>query len=810
MPLTSFIGRERELALLEKMIRKRDVRLISLTGPGGIGKTRLSLELVALLNDPHHFTDGIYFIDLQTVDNAGLVISAIAQVFGIREKAEEELVSSLKSYLRDKNLLLILDNFEHVQAAAAQVLEVLKASRGVKFLITSREKFDLYGEHNFEVPPLSLTSHSVSAHGEMNALSEAVQLFVERAQAIYPYFELNPENAAIVQQICDRLDGLPLAIELMAVQSKRFTPQELLKRLDDRLQLLVGGQSDLPARHRTLQAAVDWSYRLLDASEQALFVSLSVFNGSFTLEAAQAVCARDAITGTQIAQMLISLRSKSLLSAQRDESRYVILGSFREYGHGLLDEQGAQELGRYHAAYYESLLAQSHLLLPDQRIERLKAEMGNLRAALKWALANNVRESALRISIGMYDLWLRLGNLREGRQRLFEVLDASEDLTSPLRAQALYCAGALADWLGEYQIVQSLYRESLRLYEAAGDATGTVSALLVLASALVNQGDYIEGRALSEQALHIAREHRNDSNTALALNNLGMIATYQGEALKARDCYAEALSLWQSMPKGPDAQGMAWALTGLSWVELLQAKYESAQDLITQSLDLYRQAADMLGTVIALTCESWIALYRADLTEARSKLENCLTLCRSLGLINLTLWPLVGLARIDLHHGNAPQVRASLEEALRLCEQLNYPPMTTWVYIAFGKLLRLEGDIETAFDYRDRGLMLSHKRDDKSALVTALEEFAAHFAAQNRVEPAAQLYGAAEALRETYGLPLPTIDRIEYIEVTRGLQSKASTAWKVHGLKGRSLVWDEVVQLITHRHKAPVTSPVAE
>ncbi|MBK8135726.1 MAG: tetratricopeptide repeat protein [Chloroflexi bacterium] len=364
-------------------------------------------------------------------------------------------------------------------------------------------------------------------------------------------------------------------------------------------------------------------------------------------------------------------------------------------------------------------------------------ELGNLRTALGWAIANESGELALALSVGMYELWQRLGILREGKQRLFEALDATKGLESPLRARGLYCAGALVDWLGEPLVAQGLYRESLRLYEALEETAGIISVLVPLASALINQGDFVEGRSRSEQALSMAREHDKPEGIARALSNLGMVSIYQGEAQKARGSYEEMLSVSQA--NKDLASEMGWALTGLSWVELLQGNYEVAQEYINQSLAIHYQLSDMLSATLALVCDSWIALYQADVAVAAGKLAACLTLCRELGIVQLSLWPLVGLARLDLHRGNAPQARASLEEALRLCQQLNFPPMTTWVYIGFGKLLRLEGDIETAFDDLDRGLMLSHKRDDKSALVTALEEFAAHFAVQNQIEPAAQL-----------------------------------------------------------------------
>lgn len=796
-PLTSFIGRERELRLLEGMLRKRDIRLTTLTGPGGIGKTRLALETARALASDSFFNDGIYFVGLETVDTADYVVSAIAHVFGIREKAGEALLISLKSHLRDKQLLLILDNFEHVHAAATEVLDILKAASGLKVLVTSREHLNLYGEHHFEVPSLSPAGrlHSVA---DMNTIpNDAVQLFVDRAKAANPYFEVTADNAAVLLQLCERLDGLPLAIELAAVQSKRFSPEELLKRLDSRLSSLVGGHWDLPPRHQTLQAAIDWSYQLLDANDRHLFICLSIFNGSFTRDAVEALYTSDALRQTRIAQKLLSLQNQSLLTAQwddeRGEARYMMLGAFREYANQRLGRSEAAELGHRHADYYVQLLEQSVFAAAENSHERLSLDLGNFRAALNSALANGDGELALRLGVGLHELWLRLGILREGKQRLLDILNATANHESALRARALYCTGVISDWLGEPIPAQGLYRESLRLYEQLQDATGIASTLLTLASALINQGDYGEGRALSDQALAMARLSNDLPGAALALNNLGMVAIYQGEALEAQRIYEETRALWHSLNS---AQGMGWSFTGLSWTALLQGDYEGAQDFVNQSLALHQQSGDMLSMALALTCDSWIALYQADFTASTTKLTDCLSLCHELGLLNLSVWPLVGLGLIDLHRGDVGQAEQFFDEALDICKQLNFPPMTTWVYIALGRLFRIKGMGETAFDYLDRALMLSHTRDDKSALITTLEEFAAYFAAQKQFEVAAQLSGAADSMRERYGLPLPKIDRMQHDSVKTRSSSRKGFDWYDRWHAGRSLPWSEITGLI--------------
>ncbi len=790
IPLTSFIGREPEIVFLEQLLLKQDVRLLSLTGPGGIGKTRLALKLAARFREMQCFTDGIHFVDLVPVDNPDFVVSAIAQGFGIREKAGENLLTILKRYLQDKQVLVVLDNLEHVIQSSSHLLEILSAVPDIKFLITSREKLHLYGEHNYDVPPL-LWSQSDTA------TSDAVQLFEARAQLVNPHFLLTDENLPIVQQICEQLDGLPLAIELAAVTSKTIAPAALLKRLSSRLSVLVGGQANLPSRHQTLQATIDWSFQRLNARESRLFIALSVFNGSFTLVAAESICTEETLPHNRVGIELTSLLNKSLITSQwdgnRDELRYVMLGSFREFAGGLIETAHADHLNQRHAAYYIQLLEALNQSPSEQKYTLLTLELGNLRAALRWTIANKVSEPALRLCVGMYELWLRAGNLREGQQNFIEALAIPSDIATPLRAYALYCAGGLSGWLSEDRVSQGLYRESLRLYEDLGDAGGTANVLVTLGSALVSQGDFEEGQALSEQALKMTCEQNNVLGVALALNNLGMLAIYRGESEKAQSAYSENLALWEALN---NEQGMAWALTGLSWAELLQGEYHAAQTLIDKSLELHHRSGDVIGMALALTCDSWIALYQADFDSAASKLEDCLTLCKELGLINLSIWPTMAIGLAHLYQGNLPQSRILLGEALYLCQQLNQPAFTPWVYVALGKLSRCEGNPAAAGEYLERGLSLSLKRDNKSVLAAVLEEFAANFAMQNQTERAVQLCGAAHTLRETYKLPLSKLDHIDYDGLIEALKINSSVDWDVYWLKGTTLSRDEITRLI--------------
>lgn len=809
VPLTSFIGREIQLEALERMVRKKGIRLITVTGSGGIGKTRLVLEFTFQAHAAANFPDGIRFVDLTDVDSADLVLGSIAQEFGIRESADESLLLALKHFLQDKNILVILDNFEHVQSASAHVLDLLRSSRGAKFLITSRERFGYYGEHVLEIPPLTCSPPHDLAGMEALVASEAALLFAERAQMVNPYFELTSENASVVEQICRRLEGIPLAIELAAVRSQQFDLSELLHQLERQLPLLDGGQSNLPARHRTLRAAIDWSYQLLNAPERRVFLALCVFHGSFTIEAAEKVCAAAVKPSDRIGPVLTALVNKSLVTAQRSDDlggmRYTMRGILREFASELLDPNAAARYGCLHAEYYRQLLASVSSPPFDTEYALLKVEFGNLRAALNWVTANADGDSALQIATGLYELWLRFGSLQEGKQQLFKLLDITQDCATSARARALCCAGVFAEWLGEPHTAQSLYRESLSLYERLENQAGIAYGQFVLASALINQGDFVEGRALSEQALGVASMHQVPSVVVLALNNLGMIEIYRGDAAAAREIYEQLSNLLEVAGRSQDT---AWAYTGLSWVELLQGDLAAAQRYADRSIQLQRQSGDMLGLALALTCESWIALWGANVDDAARKLERCLALCRDLGIANLRIWPLVGLGRLALYQGDLARAKRFFDEALELCKILNGPPMTTWVHVGLGKLCRRQNKPDAAFDTFDRALTLSLQRNDRSAALASLEGFAALFAAHSREEIALQLLAAAERWREAYRLPLPALDRDEHDVLARQLRSGTPDGWPALWQAGRSLDWDGIVRLI-HRQDNRFTAVAA-
>ncbi|MFQ5794790.1 MAG: BTAD domain-containing putative transcriptional regulator [Candidatus Bipolaricaulia bacterium] len=489
IPLTRFIGRDKERAVVQVRLLDEEMRLLTLTGPGGTGKTRLGLQVVADLID--HFEDGACFVDLAPISDPGLVVSTIAQTLGVKEAEGRPLLDILKASLRGKQMLLVLDNFEQVVAAAPQVVELVAACPQLKVLVTSREPCHVRGEHVFPVPPLALPGSDGKRPLAIERLTqyEAVRLFIERAVAVKPDFAVTDENAPAVAEICIRLDGLPLAIELAAARIKLLSPQALLARLGNRLKLLTGGARDLPACQQTLRDTIDWSYDLLNTGERTLFERLSVFVGGGTLEAAEAVCigADNLELKMDILDGLASLVDKNLLRRKEQadgEPRFLILETIREYGLERLEASGESEaIRRTHADYYLALAEQAEPKLegPDQRmwLDRLEVEHDNLRAALVWFEQNGEAEAELRLGGALWGFWHMRGYLSEGRRWLEGALAKGEDrdVSASVRAKALHGAGVLTHEQGDYERATVLYEESLDLRRELGDKPGVAILL---------------------------------------------------------------------------------------------------------------------------------------------------------------------------------------------------------------------------------------------------------------------------------------------------------------------------------------------
>jgi predicted ATPase/class 3 adenylate cyclase/Tfp pilus assembly protein PilF len=674
---TPLVGREKEVARVRDLLRGEESRLLTLTGPGGTGKTRLALQAAADLLE--EFPDGAFFASLATLGDPELFFSAVAETLGVKETAEQPLDESLKDYLGQRRLLLVLDNFEQVLGAAPAVTGLLAAAPFLKVLATSRAPLGLYGEHEFPVPPL--TTPDLKRPPPLDRLTqyESVGLFVERARALKPDFSITNESAPVVAEICVRLDGLPLAIELAAARIKMVPPKALLKRLGSRLKLLTGGARDLPERQRTLRATIEWSHALLDEGERMLFARLAVFSGGRTLEAIEAICDAEGDLPVDSFEGLSSLVDKSLLRQEEGmggEPRFVMLETIHEFAREKLEESGeAEEIKRLHAEYFLALAEEAYPELKGANqlewVERLEAEHDNMRAALSWASDRKEAGVALGLGGALWRFWLIRDHYGEGRRWLEEAL-AIEGRGSPeARAMALAGVTFLAVEQGDLYRAREASEEGLDLL--AGEPEDRSEARLHILTGLgwvASERDDPESAARwHEEGVALSRRRRDSWWLARTLAGLAGASLYRGDPERATELYEESMSLYRE--RG-DKQGLGSCLNNLGLVVYSQGDLVRAEKLTEESVALLRE----LGAGIAAVCLcnlGWMSLHRNDLGKAGAIFRESLASGWDLGLNPPVQTALEGLACLAGAHGEAKRAARLWGAAQALHEAKGVP-----------------------------------------------------------------------------------------------------------------------------------------
>lgn len=593
---TPLIGRRQETAALSELLCNADTRVVTLTGTGGVGKSRLGLHVAAACL--REFPDGVLFVGLATLRDPGLVVPSIARTIGVRETPGHDQLDVLLDVLHDKTMLLILDNCEHLVDAAKDVGKLVAGTEKVTFLLTSRSAFNIYGEREFPVPPLSLPDSASDAALDALANCEAVQLFASRAKDARPGFTLTDGNVAEVAEVCRRLDGLPLALELAAARTKILNPKAMLSRLGDRLSLLTGGPRDAPARQQTLRDAISWSYELLSSSEQKVFSRLSVFFGGCTFEAAEAVVAAAPALDVDLFNIISTLVDNSLLvqtETEDGEMRFHMLETLREYGLEQLGSHDGTNIFHQHALVYLAFAEQAAAQLFGPRtadwLDRLEREHDNLRGALVWFTKRGEAEHVLRLGAALGRFWRMHGHLGEGRERLENILALQADSAAlkATKAQVFLAAGWLARDLAEYDAARSLTERALAAGQELEDQNCIAWSLTVLGVIARYEGDHRQARTHLEDGIRTARELGDEVCIAASVGNMGLVARDQGKYDEARALLKESLRAARS---AGDSLGIAWALTNLGLVAEYQDDHETADSLDTEALEIYRALGD--------------------------------------------------------------------------------------------------------------------------------------------------------------------------------------------------------------------------
>jgi len=801
--LTRFIGRQREIATVRSLASQ--TRLTTLCGAGGIGKTRLALEVAHDSLD--EYADGVWLVEFASISDPQLIPQTVASALNLREERGRSITDAVASYLKSRNLLLVLDNCEHVIGAIAQLADILlRNCPNLRILATSRESLAIAGETLFRVPPLSLPDTATEPEAASLGKHEAVELFVERVRAVKATFVLNESNAALVAKVCIHLEGIPLAIELAASRLKVLSVEQIAGLLGERLKLLRGGSRTSLPRHQTLLAAIDWSYNLLSETEKTLFRRLAVFSGGWTLEAAEHVCLGEPVDKDNLLELLSGLIDKSLvLLDERDgQQRHRFMMTLLEYAQEQLAQtEEAAAIYRAHAGFFNALVLQgeSRSMSAGENtwLDRIKIEYDNIRSALSW-ISKDEPEAGIRLAAALWRFWYLNGYLQEGRRWLEELLTRQPASTDDvIRAKAINRLAVTAVLQGDGATAQTLATQALSVARESGGDGEAATALNTMAIIAGEQCNFSAARALLEESLGIRRESGDRALTANTLNNLGILSFRQGEFDAARRFYEESLAHFLEVG---DRHGMAMtllnqgelasrtgdrssaqlkiqealtlakelkdrslipvAMNSLGKMLLSEGNDPAAYQLIKETLEVFRELGDKHRIATTLVSLGTLAEHRACDRDAQSLYEESVALCRELADPLELATSLTCLGRLAARQGDHAAARTHYQEALAITQQVGSKPGVARSLSGLADLARLTGDCATAASLYKESLAAWRDLNDAPESLKTLENLATVMIASGQSEPSVRILGAAQAAREAMSVPRSTHDTPDY------------------------------------------------
>lgn len=760
LPLTlgNLVGRERDRSEVASLLD--GFRLVTLTGPGGVGKTRLALQLGADFADL--YDDGVWFVDLGSVVDAAHLLQAVASALKLEQQPAQAVGDTLEAFVRHRHLLLIFDNCEHLLSPCVDLIsQVLTAGPRVSILATTRERLNVVGEVVWEVKPLSVPAPGEDRE-ERLAECEAVRLFLDRARRVRPGLVVDAAALRAMADIARCLDGIPLAIELAAARAHAMTPKEIASRLDDRFPLLVDGSRTAAPRHQTLRASLDWSYDLLSSTERALLRRFSVFSGGWTLHAAEAVCGCGPLEPGQVVTDLARLVAKSLVIAEAtgDAMRYRLLDSVRQYGEERLVAAGEEvDLRERHAAWClllaERVERRSEMVAPGL-VDRLEPELDNVRAALRWTLSTGRTKMALELAAALTPLWLARGSYTEGLEWLEQGLSQTAGSTSDERARALRAATLLAFRTSKFPLAARAAEEGARGLEDEGPGVRAGRLKQLGYVQLFTQGPDA-ALPLFEESLAIARELDEPVVVADSLHACGRAHLFKGDARAARQCFEECMEAFR---QGGDSRADA-ALIGLGWTAMVLGEHVSSEGLLRKGLAVVEEAGEKYDTALAKSLLGELAGLRGEFDECRGLLEESLSLARAIRAPFPLVKSLAALGRLELAQGRLDVARSLVEEAVALAREVGLGYLLARCLQALGEVARAAGDAAGARAVFEEALAIAGNWGDKQAVARTKYELATDLSRAGDDGEAASLHHEALALHAEVGDAAGVADSLE-------------------------------------------------